>query len=180
MSEKINFGNVAHEYAKYRDQLPEIIFEQFRQRNIVFHGKRVMDLGSGSGIFSRAIAGQGAEVFGIEPEINLINEAKLQDQVHNYSISYLNSAAEEINLPDHSFDIVTALRAWHWFDRDKVLAEVKRLLKTEGYLIVIHAIFVPHLSEEAQQTLDIIRSSGVDIKPAGSMSGATKRRMVSQ
>jgi ubiquinone/menaquinone biosynthesis C-methylase UbiE len=176
MSEKINFGNVAQEYAKYRDQLPEIIFEQFRRRDIVFQGKKVMDLGAGSGIFSRAIAGQGAEVLGVEPEINLINAAKVQDQIHNYSISYLNSAAEEINLPNHSFDIVTALRAWHWFDRDKVLEEVKRLLKSEGYLIVIHAIFVPHLSEEAQQTLDIIRSSGVDMKPAGSMAGTAERR----
>jgi SAM-dependent methyltransferase len=176
MTKNINFGNVSHEYAKYRDQLPEIIFEQFRQRDIVFHGKKVLDLGSGSGIFSRAIAGQGAEVCGIEPEISLIAEAKIRDQYHPYRISYLNSAAEKINLPNHSFDIITALRAWHWFDRDKVLAEVNRLLKPEGHLIVIHAIFVPHLSEEAQQTLNIIRCCGVELRPAGAMADTAERR----
>jgi ubiquinone/menaquinone biosynthesis C-methylase UbiE len=68
------------------------------------------------------------------------------------------------------------MRAWHWFDRIKVLDEVNRLLQPEGHLIVIHAIFLPHLSAEAQQTLNLIRSSGVDIQPAGSMAISAERR----
>ncbi|QGQ99542.1 class I SAM-dependent methyltransferase [Paenibacillus psychroresistens] len=176
MSKKISFGNVAQEYAKYRDQLPDVIFEQLRERNVVFENKKAIDLGAGSGIFSRALANQGVEVYGIEPEYNLINEARLQDHVHNKSITYLNSVAEEIDLPDQSFDLITALRAWHWFERIKVLEEVNRLLKPEGHLIIIHAIFLPHISAAAQQSLNIIRSNGVDIQPAGSMAYTAERR----
>jgi SAM-dependent methyltransferase len=176
MSNKVNFGKVANDYARYRDPLPEVIFEQFKQRNINFSGKKIVDLGSGSGIFCRALVSQGGTVIGIEPETNLIDEAIVQDNLQGCSIQYINTKAEEISLPNHCFDVITVLRAWHWFERDKVIKEVTRLLNNHGYLIVIHSIFVPHLSEEVQQTMKIIKESGVDMKPAGSMADSTERR----
>jgi hypothetical protein len=49
----IDFGNVSNDYAKYRDRLPAVLFEQLIERGIDFKGQNVVDLGSGSGIFSR-------------------------------------------------------------------------------------------------------------------------------
>lgn len=176
MSNQVNFGRVSKEYSKYRDELPEVIFEQFRHRNIEFSGKAVADLGAGSGIFCRALARQGASVTGIEPEISLISAAKAQDEAEGHSIHYIHSVAESIDLPDRSLDAVTALRAWHWFDRRSVLKEVRRLLKRNGLLIVINSVFVPQLSDVAQQTFRIVKQFGVEIKPAGAMGEVKERR----
>lgn len=176
MSNSVNFGNVANDYAKFRDDIPAIIFEQLNKRNIEFSGKEVIDLGSGTGIFSRALDKQGAKVTGIEPEASLINQAIQLDKLHNSQIKYVCSSAETIALPDKSYDMVTALRAWHWFDRNIVNEQVMRVLKDEGYLIVIHSIFVPQLSPIAHETIQIIRECIGDLKPAGSMGEVTERR----
>lgn len=176
MTNSANFGNVANDYAKFRDDIPTIIFEQFNKRNIEFSGKDVIDLGSGTGIFSRALDKQGAKVTGIETEASLINQAIQLDEIHHSKIKYVCSTAETIALPDSSYDIVTALRAWHWFDRKAVNEQVMRVLKKKGYLIVIHSIFVPQLSPVAHETIQIIRECIGELKPAGSMGEATERR----
>jgi SAM-dependent methyltransferase len=177
MSNKVNFGNVANDYAKYRDEIPSIIFDQLKERNVDFLGKSVIDLGSGSGIFSRSLANQGANVIGVEPEESLIRHALERDKSLGINIEYINSKAEGMFLPSNSYDIVTALRAWHWFDRNIVNLQVMKLLKSNGYLLVIHSIFVPQISQEVQETLRAIQEFNPDLKPAGSMGDVKERRM---
>lgn len=176
MSSKVNFGNVSYEYAKYRDEIPNVIFEQFKERNIHFVGKNVVDLGSGSGIFTRAIANQGAIVIGVEPEISLIEQSMKLDNTLGLVIQYMHSSAEEVNLSGLSIDIVTALRAWHWFDRYKVNELATSLLKNNGYLIVVHSIFVIENSWVAQETIRAIKEFIPTLKAAGSMADVTERR----
>src|SRR5690606_9314707 len=100
---RVNFGHVAHDYAKYRDELPSIIFQQLLERNISFRGKYVLDLGSGSGIFSRAMSQQGATVTGIEPEQNLINQAEIMDQSVNACLEMYTFACIRM----YSFDFMS-------------------------------------------------------------------------
>lgn len=176
MSDKVNFGNVAREYAKFRDEIPDIIFEQLRERHIEFSGKQVIDLGSGSGIFSRAMVQQGAKVTGIEAAASLISEAEAIDHSLGMNIHYMHSTAEEWTLPANQFDMVTAVRAWHWFDRSKVNQLVKRSLKPAGYLLVINSVFVSDQSPEVQETLKAIKEFIAELRPAGSMGDPKKRR----
>lgn len=176
MPRPVNFGNVADDYAKFRDELPSVIFEQLNKRNVDFQGKHVLDLGSGSGIFSRAMAIQGSKVIGVEPEKKLIDQANELDGEFGSKIKYVCSTAEEMNFSDCFCDIVTALRAWHWFDRKIVNEQVMRMLKDGGFLIVIHSIFVPQLSKVAQETIRIIGEFIEDLRPAGSMGETQERR----
>lgn len=176
MTRKVNFGNVADDYAKYRDIIPSIIFEQLKERHIDLYEKDVLDLGSGTGILTRLLFDLGANVIGVEPERELITKAIEIDKSVGANIKYISSTAEKLNMPRSSFDIVTALRAWHWFDRDAVNQQVMRVLKIGGFLIVIHSIFVPQRSQEAQETIKAIREFIEDLKPAGSMGETQERR----
>lgn len=176
MSDKVNFGNVAKDYAKFRDEIPSIIFEQLRGRRIEFSGKHVIDLGSGSGIFSRAMVQQGAKVTGIEAAENLISEAVAIDHSLGMNIQYIHSTAEEWDLLANQYDIVSAVRAWHWFDRHKVNQLVMRSLKPTGYLLVINSVFVSEQSSEVQVTLKAIKEFIAELKPAGSMGDPKDRR----
>lgn len=176
MSKKVNFGNVANDYAKYRDELPSVIFQQFMERNIDFAGKNVIDLGSGSGIFSRAMTQQGAIVTGIEPEKSLITEAAIIDQSVGLHIEYIHTCAENMALSTEQYDMITALRSWHWFNRAIVNQKVAKHLKEKGYLIVIHSVFVPEHSRAAQETIRAVKRFIPNLKPAGSMGEVHERR----
>ncbi|WP_314588564.1 class I SAM-dependent methyltransferase [Paenibacillus terrigena] len=61
------FGNVSDDYAKYRNALPQVLFNQLIDQGVFFAGNQIIELGSGTGIISRDLAMLGAHVIGIEP-----------------------------------------------------------------------------------------------------------------
>jgi len=171
----VNFGNVSHDYAKYRDHLPAVLFDQLREKGIEFNELNVVDLGSGSGIFSRDLAKQGAYVIGIEPSKELIAEAVLLDKASGInSTQYIQAKAEDFNVQG-IFPIFTAVRAWHWFDRIKVMQNIKKYLKQRGLLIIINSIFLPD-SAVAQTTFRVLTDNKIELKPAGSNAEVKERR----
>jgi len=171
----VNFGKVSSDYAKYRDHLPPILFEQLTDRGVRFEGAEVVELGSGTGIFCRDLAERGAEVIGIEPSQPLINEAVEYDRKNSVnSIGYVNGKAEDVVLQGR-YPIVTAVRAWHWFNRLQVIRNVKKYLEIQGYLIIINSIFLPD-SIVARTTFEVLRSNNIKLKPAGSNAEVKERR----
>lgn len=96
-------------------------------------GKRVIDLGAGTGKFTARLADTGADVLAVEPVDAM--RAKLREalpQVHA-----LAGTAEQIPLPDESVDAVVCAQSFHWFAHAKALAEIHRVLKPGGRLGLI-------------------------------------------
>lgn len=172
----VNFGNVAEKYAEFRNDLPVELMDSLKHRGIHFKGKKVVDLGAGTGILSRALQQEGAIVVGVEPSKELIEEAIKNDQKEGATITYENAFSERTPLPDDTYDIVTVMRAWHWFDADKTLAEIKRILKDKGTLIVMDSGFIGR-SKVVLDTLEIIQGHMPDgkLKAAGSKANSTQR-----
>lgn len=164
---KADFGKVAKGYALYRNDLKVDLFESLKVRGITFQGRSVADLGSGTGILTRMLLEQGAEVTGIEPSSELIREAKLIDRESRAEIDYVNRYAEDTGLPEQSFDAVTALRAWHWFDGPAVLKEVKRILKPGGDLLIMDSGFVSSDPIVKETMTRLKREIPGRIRPAG-------------
>ncbi|MDS9471178.1 class I SAM-dependent methyltransferase [Sporosarcina pasteurii] len=154
---KVDFGNVAKNYARFRNNLPSELLEGLKLRGIVFNDKKVTDLGSGSGVLCRALQQEGASVVGVEPSIELIEEAKEIDNEEGYMIEYKNTYSEATSLPDNTYDLITVLRAWHWFDAEKTLSEIKRILKEDGSLIIMDSGFLSK-SKVVKDTLDMIKN----------------------
>lgn len=160
---KVNFGNVAKSYARFRNDLPVELLESLKLRGIIFNNKKVVDLGSGTGVLSRALLKEEAFVIGVEPSAELIQEAKEIDKKEGCRIKYVNAYSEA------TYDFITALRAWHWFDSEKTLTEIKRILKDNGSLIVMDSGFISK-SKVIVDTLDIIKKHMPNgkLKSAGS------------
>ena len=49
----------------------------------------------------------------------------------------INGAAEATTLDPQSVDFITAGQAFHWFDRDASKAEFKRILRLDGWVVLV-------------------------------------------
>ncbi|KRF67461.1 methyltransferase type 11 [Bacillus sp. Soil768D1] len=172
---KVNFGKVAKDYAKWRNDLPGELIESLKIRGINFANVPVADLGSGTGVLSRALFKERAKVVGVEPSKELIEEAHNIDRQENSRIKYVNQYSEDTTLESDTFDFVTVLRAWHWFDREAALNEIKRIIKENGTLIVMDSGFI-YKSNVIKETLQIIKRH----MPDGKLTSAGSKANVQQ
>src|SRR5439155_5119284 len=93
----------------------------------------VLDLAAGTGKLTRRLVGAGARVDAVEPvdEMRAVHEAALPE------VEALAGTAESIPLADGAVGAVTVGQAFHWFDGDRALAELHRVLRPEGRLGLI-------------------------------------------
>lgn len=122
----LSFGAAAAEYDRFRPRYPE---EAVRW---VLDGlpspARVVDLGAGTGILTRAVLALGHEVVPVEPDPGM--RAQL-DRVTPGTTARAGSA-ESMPLPDGAADAVLVGQAYHWFDRETAHAEIARVLRPGG------------------------------------------------
>lgn len=93
----------------------------------------VLDLGAGTGKLTRLLVSTFGRVVAVEPAeamrrllATLCPEAQV-----------LAGSAEEIPLADASVDAVYSAEAFHWFDGERALAEIARVLRPQGALVVM-------------------------------------------
>jgi SAM-dependent methyltransferase len=120
----LSFGPAAEQYDRLRPRYPEAALRWALGEQ----PRRVVDLGAGTGILSRAVAALGHEVVPVEPD-----EA-MRAQLVSVSpgLTPVPGRAEEIPLPDGDADAVVAGQAYHWFDQEPTHAEVARVLRPGG------------------------------------------------
>lgn len=106
------------------------------QRLARWRGKTLLDLGCGSGYWLPKYH-EAAQVIGVEPDASLIGLARARPG----GATVLSGSAEHLPLADASVDVVHARFAYFFphpgFDPSAGLAEVSRVLRTGGSLIVI-------------------------------------------
>ena len=73
-------------------------------------------------------------------------------------VSWADGTAEATGLADASVDLVTAAQAFHWFDRGRARAELKRVLEPGGWMAVIwnerHKKTPPFMADYERLLLD--------------------------
>ena len=96
-------------------------------------GSRVLDVASGTGKLTRALAATGATCVGAEPSASM--RAACAAAVPG--LAQVGAAAEHLPFTDGSFDAVTVAQAFHWFATTGVLDEFARVLCPGGGLALI-------------------------------------------
>lgn len=123
------FTGKADLYEKYRasypDELIDFLYDNARC-------EAVADIGAGTGKFTRCLLKKPWSVTAVEPNADM--REKLGEIA---GILIVNAPAEDTGLPEHSFGLVTAAKAFHWFDAERFKAECKRILTENGKLGVI-------------------------------------------
>ena len=133
---KQRFSNRVADYIRYRPSYPSTVRDVLRSECGLKSGHVIADIGSGTGFLSELFLKNGNRVFGVEP-----NEA-MRQAGEEYLASYdgfasVEGSAESTTLDDASVDFVTTGQAFHWFDQNAARSEFTRILKPDGWVVVI-------------------------------------------
>ena len=87
--------------------------------------QRVLDLGAGTGKLTTVLLDLGLDVVAVEPSEQMRERIPPRAEV-------VEGSAEALPLEDGSVDAVLVGHAFHWFDADRALAEIARVLRPGG------------------------------------------------
>jgi len=153
----VSFGNTADDYARHRAGFPNSFFEALTEREILKPGMRALDLGTGTGTVARGMALRGAEASGLDIADEMMAQARRLDRTAGVDVRYQVAQAEATGQPDDHFDLITAGQCWHWFDVPRTTAEVHRILKPGGQLVIAHFDWLPLPGNVVEATEALIR-----------------------
>lgn len=93
----------------------------------------VVELGAGTGKLTEQLLARGARVTATDPSEAMLGRLRRRAP----AASALAGAAEQVPLRGRSADLVVAAQAFHWFDADRALREVARVLRPGGAFAVV-------------------------------------------
>jgi SAM-dependent methyltransferase len=121
----------------------------------------VVDLGAGTGLSAVAWAGRARHVTAVEPSDAMrrlagrrIAGLSAGEGAAGTGFTVAAATAEDTGLPDGCADVVTASQAMHWFDADRALPEIARLLRPGGVLAAYDCDWPPWIDWECAAAWD--------------------------
>jgi ubiquinone/menaquinone biosynthesis C-methylase UbiE len=127
------FASVADAYERGRPAYRRAVVGALAAELELTAGAPVLDLAAGTGKLSRALLAAGFDVVAVEPLASLRDV--LAEKIGRERVR--DGVAEAIPLPDASVHAVTVADAFHWFDRQRALGEIRRVLRGGGGLAVL-------------------------------------------
>lgn len=152
---RVDFGRVSEDYERFRPGPPESMYDRIEAQTPL-KGTTALDVGAGTGTGALALVRRGARVIAIDPARNQLDAVERAAQAESLPIETRLAKAESTGLPDASVDVYLALQCWHWFDRPKAAAEAMRILKPGGLAICASFDYLPHRSDLARLTEELV------------------------
>ena len=123
------FARTADAYERGRPDYPDAAVDWLCAELAISSSSTVVDLAAGTGKLTRELATR-ARVVAVEPIAEM--RAKLETLLPD--VRAIEGTAEALSLETDSADAVTVGQAFHWFDGDRALAEIHRVLRPGGGL----------------------------------------------
>jgi len=130
------FSDRVEKYICYRPGYPAEALRVLKNACGLGPNDVIVDIASGTGIWTRMLLENGNPVFGVEPngEMRQAGERLLVGFPRFTSVA---GTAEATTLPNEVADFVTAAQAAHWFDRERARREFVRILRPGGWLVLL-------------------------------------------
>jgi ubiquinone/menaquinone biosynthesis C-methylase UbiE len=146
------FGRAAREYELGRPGWPEELVDEAARELGLGPRAAVLDLAAGTGKLTRLLVRRFGRVVAVEPDEAMLDV--LAEVVPEAEA--LSGSGESIPLGDAEVDCVFVAEAFHWFASPEVVAELARVLRPRGGLVLLwnvqkHDVDLP---EEADRLID--------------------------
>jgi SAM-dependent methyltransferase len=129
----LSFGSQAAAYERGRPSYPPEAVDWLLAPTDTWVARDVLDLGAGTGKLTTRLVERGLTVIAVDPIAEMLEMLRtaLPDT------PALLGSAEQIPWPDNAVDAVLVAQAWHWFDQERAVAEIARVLRPGGRLGVL-------------------------------------------
>ena len=145
-----DFGKTSENYAKYRDIYPSEFYEKLHDLGVGHKGQDWLDLGSGTGVVPRAMYHHGANITATDISENQITQAIRLSEDNGMQMNYKVCPAEETGYADNSFDVITACQCFMYFNKEKTIPEIRRMIKPNGLFVKTYMSFLKEDAIAAQ------------------------------
>jgi SAM-dependent methyltransferase len=136
MNPTTRFSDRVSYYVKSRPGYPAAVLDYLAAEMNFTPQAVVADLGAGTGISARLFLERGNLVYGVEPNAEM--RAAAEEYLRAYPrFQSIAATAEATTLPDRSVDFVVAAQAFHWFAVAQARAEARRILKPDGWAVLL-------------------------------------------
>lgn len=130
------FSDRVENYIRYRPGYPPEVVPLLKSACGLTSEHVAADVASGTGIWTRELLQNGNRVYGVEPNAEM-RQAGERLLASFPKFTSVDGKAEATTLADASADFVTAAQAAHWFDRPAARREFNRILKPDGWLVLL-------------------------------------------
>ncbi|MGH8986441.1 MAG: methyltransferase domain-containing protein [Acidimicrobiia bacterium] len=127
------FGSEAAAYERSRPSYPPDAVAWLVDALRIAPSVRVLDLAAGTGKLTRLLAPIGADLLAVEPVDGM--RQVLTEVVPGVPVAA--GAAEALPFSTGTLDAVTVAQAFHWFDAEAAFAELARVLRPGGRVVII-------------------------------------------
>lgn len=117
-------------YDAHRPSPPQALLDLLCLEAQAERPRLVVDLGSGTGLSTRAWADRADEVVGVEPSDQM--RLRADEATESSHVRYVQAFADQTGLPGAAADIVTCSQSFHWMEPGPTLAEIARILRPGG------------------------------------------------
>ena len=93
----------------------------------------VLELGAGTGKLTEQLVALGHDVHATDPDEAMLEVLRTNLPGVRTSVG----GAEEIPAGDNAYDVVVGAQCFHWFDHERALPEIRRVLKPRGRLSLV-------------------------------------------
>ncbi|WP_082612385.1 MULTISPECIES: class I SAM-dependent methyltransferase [unclassified Nocardioides] len=128
----LSFGAVAEAYDRGRAGYPREAVEWLVGEEPL----TVLELGAGTGRLTEHLVALGHDVHATDPDPRMLDRLALRLPEMRVS----QTSAEEIPAADATYDVVVAADAFEWFDHERALPEIARVLKRGGTFAIMRNV----------------------------------------
>lgn len=141
---RTTFNSTVEQYHARRPHYPPELFAKLVADTHLSPIAELLEIGPGTGQATMPLAERGYHITAVELGEELATKAR--EVLAGYpNVNVITGAFEDADLPINHYDLIYSATAFHWIKPEVKFTKTHKLLKSGGYLAIIHT---EHVSDE--------------------------------